>query len=48
MLAVTYTHKADPYTLRELVAEARYDQNVIFKILTPNLKEFNSIKVPLI
>ena len=47
-MAVTYTHKVDSNTLRELVAEAGDNSNVSFKILTPNLKEFNSIKVPLI
>ena len=48
MIAVTNTIKVDAQKLRTIVAEVGENSNVSFKILTPNLKEFNSIKTPLI
>ena len=48
MIVVTNTLKVDAQRLRAIVAETGENSNVSFKILTPNLKEFNSIKIPLI
>ena len=47
-MVVTNTLKVDAQKIRTIVAEAGDNPNVSFKILTPNLKEFNSIKIPLI
>ena len=40
--------KVNAQEFRKLVADAGEKSNTSFKILTPNLKEFNSIKTPLI
>ena len=48
LIEVTETIKVGAQELREIVAEAGENSNASFKILTPNLKEFNSIKTPLI